>query len=386
MPARPKTNARILPTPKPGGDPFPSYAHHGGYRFVTVGADGAKSPSETFPTAALAAQARENVQRVIDGITDVLLREAFVGYLAHLRSEDREHGPNLQASIVQTRFKLGLMFPDDELMVEALTPDKCLALYTDLRTRPAPRTSRPYHAATHRMSLIEAKTFLRWCVAQKFLATNPMDAVKGRGRINKRKHQLRIDEARKWLVVAHQQARLGQQGAVAAMMTMLMGLRASEITHRLVMDVDDNATRLHVTTVEDANGEVVWRTKTDGSDAIADIPPELQGYLRQCSVGREPRHGLWTRWGRPVQHARQWPLRWVNTICQLAGVTRVTAHDMRRLYGTISYMGGAKEAEQRAQQGLRHGQWATSDGHYVDATAQAQLGQAAALKILKGGG
>lgn len=397
MPARPKSTARILPTPKPG-EPFPSYLHHGGYRFVTVAADGTKVPSETFPTAALAAEARENDQRVIDGVTDVIIAEALVGYEAYLKSDDKEDGPNRPGSIYQTMRKLATMFPDDTLMVEALTPAKCEALYTDLRTRNAPRTKRPYAAAYHRLALSEARTFLGWCVAQKYLATNPLAGVKGRGRINKRKNQLRIDQARLWLKAAHHQARDGQQGAVAAMMAMLMGLRASEITNRLVMDVDDDCSRLHVTAVVNTAGAVTWEPKTDGSDGILDIPPELQGYIREVHGGRPQHEPLWTRTYTKrrsvqlhgagpvaVEHWRGWVRGWVLRICKLAGVARVTAHDMRRLYGTVAYMGGAREAEQRAQAGLRHTEWTTSDGHYVAGEAQQRLGQAAALAVLKGG-
>jgi hypothetical protein len=58
--------------------------------------------------------------------------------------------------------------------------------------------------------LAAAKTFFRWCVMEKkWLARNPLDAVKGIGKVRHGKEQLRIDEARKWMVEAHRQADAG---------------------------------------------------------------------------------------------------------------------------------------------------------------------------------
>ena len=57
---------------------------------------------------------------------------------------------------------------------------------------------------SHRTMLAAAKTFFRWCVMEKkWLARNPLDVVKGIGKVRHGKEQLRIDEARKWMVEAH---------------------------------------------------------------------------------------------------------------------------------------------------------------------------------------
>jgi hypothetical protein len=63
--------------------------------------------------------------------------------------------------------------------------------------------------------------------------------VKGRGKRRHGKPQLRIDESRRWLRVALQLADEGEEGAVAAMMTLLMNMRCSEIVNRIARDVDD---------------------------------------------------------------------------------------------------------------------------------------------------
>jgi len=58
------------------------------------------------------------------------------------------------------------------------------------------------------------------------------------------KAQLRIDEARKWSKQAVKLAKSGDEGAVATLMSLLMGMRASEIVSRVVRDLDDDAAAL----------------------------------------------------------------------------------------------------------------------------------------------
>jgi hypothetical protein len=92
-------------------------------------------------------------------------------------------------------------------------------------------------AERHRNILAEAKSFLRWCtVKKKWLARNPLEEVEG---VGKRKHgttQLRVDEARKWLVKAVALADEGEAGAVAASLALVMGMRANEIVSRVLRD------------------------------------------------------------------------------------------------------------------------------------------------------
>jgi hypothetical protein len=62
--------------------------------------------------------------------------------------------------------------------------------------------------------LAAAKTFFRWCVAEKkWLPRSPLEQVKGIGKIRHGKEQLRIDEARKWMTEARRLADQGNDGA-----------------------------------------------------------------------------------------------------------------------------------------------------------------------------
>lgn len=77
--------------------------------------------------------------------------------------------------------------------------------------------------------------------------------------------QLRIDEARRWQVKAIGFADQGEEGAVAAMMSLVMGMRASEIISRVVRDLDDE-------------GRLLWipETKTEAGKRTLPVPEFLQ--------------------------------------------------------------------------------------------------------------
>jgi integrase len=325
-------------------------------------------------------------QAVLDGRKDVTIDEALPRYKAYLESGE-DGDPLKPSSIYQTMKKLGTMFTDGTEMLEAQTAARCEALYTDLRTRIAPRTGKPYSADWHINALAQAKTFHKWCMRRQLIAANGFTMVAPWGCKNERDTQPTIDEARAfideaiWLV--HKR---GEEGALAALIALMMGLRGGTIVARVARDVDDDGTRLHTGRVRDAAGEVVWSPKRRKKMAqlVKDIPSELQPYLLALKAKATARGGpftnLWTE-----KHWRDWVRKWVGRICDRVKIPRYTAHDLRRAYGTFEYQGGREEAERRAKDGLQHDDFAVSRRHYVDAGAIGSFGQAAALKVMRGG-
>lgn len=99
-----------------------------------------------------------------------------------------------------------------------LTQARARKLYAELVQRLKPDT--------HRNMLAEAKTFGRWLVKERQLQVNPFEAIEPIGRRSHGKPQLRIDEARAFCRAAHDLASAGDVGAVAALATLLLGLRA----------------------------------------------------------------------------------------------------------------------------------------------------------------
>jgi integrase len=119
---------------------------------------------------------------------------------------------------------------------------------------------------SHRNILAEAKSFLRWCTVKKrWLARNPLEEIEGVGKRKHGKTQLRVDEARKWLAMAVGLAAEGEAGAVAALLALVMGMRANEIVSRVVRDLDDE-------------GKLLWipDSKTEASRVERHDHPELR--------------------------------------------------------------------------------------------------------------
>jgi hypothetical protein len=72
-----------------------------------------------------------------------------------------------------------------------------------------------------------------------WIAMNPLAEVTGVGQRNRGKKQLRIDEARRLVDMCIREANQGDEAAVGVLTAFLLGLRASEVTDRVVRDLDD---------------------------------------------------------------------------------------------------------------------------------------------------
>jgi integrase len=177
---------------------------------------------------------------------------------------------------------------------------------------------------------------------------------------------LRIDESRKWLTVAVELAEGGDLGAVAAMMTLLLGMRAGEIVSRVVRDVDDD-------------GKLLWipSSKTEAGRRTLEIPALLQPFLKRLTEGRKPDEKLFgQRW-------RDRPRKEVARICGLAGVPKVCAHSMRGLHSTLAVQSGITGHVVAAA--LGHESFATTKQSYAKPEAVSSAQQRTVLKVLAGG-
>ena len=138
--------------------------------------------------------------------------------------------------------------------------------------------------------------------------------IKGQGRRKKGKPQLRANEARIWFAKAMELAEQGDQGALAAIMTLVLGMRAGEVVTRLVRDVDtveSRATR---------SGYQNPRVRRSPDEPLFKPATKTQTGFR---------------W-------RDWTRHNVQRICKLAGLDPVSAHSMRGVNATLAYDHGAR--------------------------------------------
>lgn len=321
-----------MPRRKLGERVIGIYPNRGSWRVRIVGADG-KRRSRTFPTReraiSYATLYRNDVVR-----SATTIGEALTHYEKHLVQKG-----NKPRSYLETLRRLRAFFPDHDLEIDLLTPIAAAAAYRALVDGGA-------SVDTHRNYLAEARTFLRWCVALRWLPRNPLEEVRGIGRRRHGKKQLRIDEGRKWETTALRLAR-SELGAVAALLTYYLGIRASEVMKAQARDVDDG-------------GRLFWieDTKTEAGRRQLAVPSALGVHLRRAARGKAPAALLFPG------HWRDWPCAWVQRICEAAGVPEVTAQGMRNLHASLAVAVGMTGPAIAAAMG--HESFSTTKTSYAD--------------------
>jgi integrase len=183
--------------------------------------------------------------------------------------------------------------------------------------------------------------------------------VNGVGKRRHGKPRLRIDEAK-----AHADA--GDDGAVAAMMTLMLGMRASEVVEREVRDLDDD-------------GKLLWIpfSKTPAGRRTLEVPAALRPYLLRLAKDKLPTARLFEG------HWRDWPRKWVQRICKEVGVPMVTAHAMRGLHSTLALHAGTSSHVVAAS--LGHESITTTLQSYAAPGSMDAAKQQVVLTVLEGG-
>lgn len=310
------------------------YEHHSGWQVIEIDARG-KRESTILPTEAKAQKYKE---AFLASLTkeEHTTESALDAYKRHLADKGTQ-----PQSIAVTEWAIGQFFTEP-LVLHLLSAKRCDALYENLRARPrrcrrhreCACMHRPVAVDTHRNVLAQTRSFLSWCVERGWLRENPLVGVKGIGKrrprgksLGKQGNTLRVKEARAWYVKALDLATRGDQGAIAGLVAMLLGMRASEIVSRVVSDLDE----------DDAPGDLLWIpcSKTPAGRRTLEVPEVLRPLLVACCEGKAPTSYLFeSETGAP--HWRDWILKNVHRICELAGVPTITAHALRGLAATLA--------------------------------------------------
>lgn len=312
--------------PRRGERVLGPYADRGNHRVIVVDEQGDRTVS-VFKTEAQAERFKE-IQIAELASEDHTTETALALYKVHL--VDKGNKPD---SIRQTLWAIDQFF-HRSVPISLLSQKRCAKLYSELKERPLKRTQEPPSVDSHRSMLAQAKSFLVWCVEQGWLRENPCEEIEGTGKrrprgksLGKNGTELRVKDARAWYGMAVFRAERGDQGAIAALTAMLLGMRASEITTRKVADLDDDTDQ----------GDLLWIpcSKTAAGRRTLEVPAVLRPYLVACCAGKDrAQHIFETEGGKA--HWRDWIRKNVRRICKLAGVPTVTAHAMRGVLATLT--------------------------------------------------
>lgn len=232
--------------------------------------------------------------------------------MSHLRGRGAR-----ESTLVTAEYRLaGLLKPCRALPVRDLTAKRCEALYRAYAASRKPDT--------HQGALAVARAFGEWARKSKLIAINPWADVEPIGRKTRGKPQHRIDEARKlatWCL-----PRAGEDdGALAVLLGLLLGLRAGEIVGLVRRDLDDKGRRLWVA-----------KAKTQAGVRSVVIPEVLRTHLtRRAELPQE----------RLLPYRREWVRDQTRRICRLAGVPVVCAHALRGAHATLALEAGASAVD-----------------------------------------
>ncbi len=341
------------------------------YRFFVVDAKGGRV-AFAFKSWAKAEAEAASWRAAIEELT--VLGPALIAYEEWMVADKG----NLAGSAATTAARVRGFFGDQTLRLPALTAERLRKLYD--------RRAKQVSVDTHRNELAEVKTFLRWAgergaVPRRLL--NELDKVKGKGRRSHGKAQLpRVDDARRWLELAQQLATQGTDkehaGATAAMLTMLAGLRASEIVGLRVGDLDDG-------------GHLIWVRDSKTAAGRRQVPlicADLDGQpIARMVLLRDALLALAE--GKPAgakllgEHWRDWPRKWVQRICEAARVPKTTAHGMRGLHATLAQLGGG--TAHLVAGALGHTSSVITKQAYIRPEAATAADQRGALRVIEGG-
>ena len=256
--------------------------------------------------------------------------------------------------------------------IAALTPRAAQQLYAKATERTSEKTGTPVAAATHRFYLGLAKSFFNWAVTRNYVKESPFKSVTPIGKVRVGKPQLRIDEARRFAETAlNLYTEQGDTLALAALMALLLGLRASEVLLRVARDVDDG-------------GRILWIDggKTHNARRHLRVPEVLQGHLQKLAGGLGPEEPLFGRGRTGQPHRRQTLHSEVARICVRSGVPKVCPHSLRGLYATLAVESGAVSDAVAAS--LGHGSFAMTSRHYAQPAAVRNAQTARVLDFLGG--
>ncbi|MBL8635780.1 MAG: hypothetical protein JNM40_21315 [Myxococcales bacterium] len=312
-----------MPRPKAPPRVTGPYAEREGTRFRIRVLGQGSAKNLYFPTwdAALAgrAQAEQQLQHASHQQVGELIDAFF--------AERARSGLCRPATLVneQERLRdfLGSILDEEVQLVSAAQAD---AIYQATMHKPSPKTGKPLEAASHRFYLGIAKRFFAWVVQQGILPSSPFREVRPQGRPKAGKPQLRVEEAHRFLQVA---LRLFDEErdvlALAAMVSLLLGLRAREVLACRVSDVS-------------ADG--CYLTLPGGRSGVErpplKVPLLLQKRLQTACQDKEPGALVFgqSSQGGPRHHRMLWSA--VGRICEQASVPRVCTHSLRGLWTRLS--------------------------------------------------
>jgi integrase len=313
---------------------FGPYQHRGRWRILIRQGDTQRAQS--FGTEAEAKAAIRRLRIEAHKQAGLSVEKAIEAYTEKRRANGVKDG-----SLVTTRNRLRKIF--GSVLSQALatiTPTRAKELFVKLEGS----------VDFRRNTLAEAKTFCRKAKENGWTDYLLLAEVQGEGRRRFGKQKLTLDESRKFLAACRRNIENGDsqklEAGVACAMTLLFGMRASEITNLPVRNLDDNATIIRIT-----------QAKSRAGIRNLQVPEWFQLPLGKLAQGKAGTEAL-------IGHNRRWLHRIVRATCIDAGVPLAPPHGLRGTHGDLAL--AAAVSPKAVSEALGHESLGTTYRHYAD--------------------
>ena len=263
------------------------------------------------------------------------------------------------ASLRSVEGKLSRLLPLEQT-VKSITENSARALYSELMAQPGKKGLMA--AATHHAALRGVKEFWRWLIETQRASSNPWTAVKPVGRAEFGKQQARHGEAELLDRALFEDAKKGNEGALALLLQIYAGLRSSEVLALRVADIDRITAREGVKQTQ----VYVLRGKTRNAKRSIKLYEGVAALLHKFCEGRSPTERVFAA-NRSQQPKPPWLWKRLRTYCRRLGLPRLCPHSLRGLNATLAIEGGATTDAVAAS--LGHANFAITAKHYADPSA-----------------
>jgi integrase len=323
------------------------------WRLVTVDGQGRRSPCEVGSQED-AVTLKAELETGLAKVAGLTVEQAIVAFKQRrLLPNQRKGSLGAETKVIRLQ---DFFRPVLKRALLGLTPKGCEALYlgrydekTGEQLEPGligrhTRFGRPPAPATHHACLYAAQDFAAWCVKNGLLPKDPVAHVEPIGDKNAQKKKLNTDQANRFMEVSAELIRAGDVGAVAALLAIMTGLRASEVTSLTPSSIDSGATVVRI-----------WRGKSKRAERALAIPVDyelgalLSLSLRSLVSGKRAEDWVFPAEGGG-QHSKDWLRDQTRRICTAARVPVISAQGLRGTHLTM-----AEEAGTSPEMMLRSG-------------------------------
>lgn len=227
---------------------------------------------------------------------------------------------------------------------------------------------------SHRNEIGELKTFWKWSMKKGYVIRSPAESIEPQGRRKKGKPQLRRSEARLFFDKAFSLAQRGDEGALAVMSILIMGLRSSEILDRCVRDVD-----------VDEDGVLLWidEGKTSSARRYHEVPEPVASLLAAQVANRGPKEWLFPANTQTGHRRLEWPRDVTHKICESIGLPLVTPQGLRGTWATLIREAGVSSHILARE--LGHADDRVTKQHYLATGSDDRARTRKMLRVIAGG-